>query len=114
MIVDATNGHILSDLPIGSGVDGVVFNPHTMEVFSSQRDGTLTIVNENSPTSFQVEQDLQTLPGAKTCTLDTKTDQIFLITAEPLRQSSQDRAGGRGRRGGRWLPGSFTILVVGK
>ena len=114
VILNATNGQIIASLPIGSGVDGAVFNPHTMEVFSSQRDGTLTVIKENSPTSFEVEQNVQTKPGAKTCTLDAKTDQIVLITAEPLPQSSQDRAGGAGRRGGRWLPDSFTILVVGK
>lgn len=39
-------------MPIGTGVDGATFNPYTMEAFSSQGDGTLTVVKENSPTSF--------------------------------------------------------------
>ena len=53
-----------------------------MEAFSSQGDGTLTIIKENSPTSFEVEQTVQTKPRAKTCTLDTKNNQIILITTE--------------------------------
>jgi len=65
------------------GVDGAVFNPATMEAFSSQRDGTLTIVKENSPTSFVVEQNPQRRCRARrTLTLDSKTNQILLIGAE--------------------------------
>jgi hypothetical protein len=117
VILNADDGNVITSLPIGSGCDGAVFNPSTMEAFSSQRDGTLTVVKENSPTSFEVEQNVQTKTGAKTCTLDSKTNQIFLITAEQAPTSASDpgggQAGGQGRRGGRWLPDSFTILVVG-
>jgi len=112
VILNADDGKIITSLPIGNGVDGAGFNPSTMEAFSSQRDGTLTIVKENSPTSFEVEQNVVTKSGAKTCTLDTKTNQIFLITAEPAPPSAQGQ-GGQNGRGGRWLPDSFTILVVG-
>ena len=108
VVLSAGDGKIITSLPIGNGVDGAGFNPNTMEAFSSQRDGTLTIVKENSPDSFEVEQNVQTKPGAKTCTLDTKTNQIYLITAEQA--AGGGAAGGRGR----FLPDSFTILVVGK
>ena len=64
------------------GFDGAAFNPATMEAFSSQGDGTLTVVKENSPTSFAVEQTVPTPARAKTLTLDTKTNHILLITAE--------------------------------
>src|SRR5271165_2273338 len=82
IILSAADGHILADLPIGSGSDGAAFNPATMEAFSSQGDGTLTVVKEDSPTSFSVEQTVPTPARAKVLTLDTKTNQIFTITAE--------------------------------
>lgn len=82
VILSAVDGKILATLPIGNGTDGGGFNPATMEAFSSQRDGTLTIIKENSPTSFAVEQTVQTMPGAKTCTLDTQTNHIVLIATE--------------------------------
>ena len=82
IILSATDGHIITDLPIGNGSDGASFNPETMEAFSSQGDGTLTVIKEDSPTSFSVEQTLPTPARAKTHTLDTKTDHIYLITAE--------------------------------
>ena len=61
---------------------GPTFNPATMETFSSQGDGTLTVIKEDSPTSFSVEQTVPTPGRAKTLTLDTKTGHIYLITAE--------------------------------
>jgi DNA-binding beta-propeller fold protein YncE len=114
VILQASDGKILETLPIGAGTDGAVFNPKTMEAFSSQGDGTLTIVKENSPTSFVVEQTLQTLPRAKTLTLDPKTDHILLITAEfTPPPAGAPTPGGRPARG-QMVPDSFSILVVGK
>jgi outer membrane protein assembly factor BamB len=143
VILSATDGHIITDLPIGVGCDGATFNPATMEAFSSQGDGTLTIVKENSPTSFVVEQTVTTPVRAKTLTLDTKTGHILLITAEygpapapptpaaapatpppAAAPGAAPAAGGRpggpggpgGFRGPRapMIPGSFSIIVVGK
>ena len=131
VILNADTGKVITSLPIGNGTDGGGFNPNTMEAFSSQRDGTLTIIKENSPTDFAVEQTVATQVGAKTCTLDSKTNKIFLITAEyatpATRPAAAGGAGGPGgpgggqapggrRRGNRgvMLPDSFTILAVGK
>ena len=125
VVLSADDGKILAALPIGERTDGGGFNPNTMEAFSSQRDGTLTIIKENSPTSFEVEQTVQTKPRAKTCTLDTKNDHIILITTEAPAAAgaaagaaatpppNADQAGG-GRRGGRSGPGLLDILVVGR
>ena len=92
-----------------------------MEAFSSNGDGTLSVIKENSPTSFVVEQNLQTMPRAKTLTLDSKTSHILLIAAEygpppappaDAPKDAQKKGGGRGRAP--MLPDSFSILVVGK
>ncbi len=69
VMLDANDGKYLADLPIGRGCDGAVFNPKTLECFSSQGDGTLTVIKENGPTSFRVEQTVTTMPSAKTLTL---------------------------------------------
>jgi DNA-binding beta-propeller fold protein YncE len=113
VILAAGDGKIIDTLPIGRGVDGAVFNPDSMEAFSSQGDGTLTVIKENSPTSFVVEQTLQTKPSAKTLTLDSKTNQIFLIAADFTPPPAQAPPGGRPNRG-QMVPDSFSILVVGK
>jgi DNA-binding beta-propeller fold protein YncE len=112
MIILTTAGKILTSLPTGAGADGSVFNPATQEVFSSQGDGTLTIVKETSPTTFEVEQTLATPLRAKTITLDPKTGHLFLITAKfgpaPAPQPGQKYSRPP------MLPGSFEIVVVGK
>jgi len=123
IILSAADGHIITDLPIGNGSDGAVFNPATMEAFSSQGDGTLTIIKEDSPTSFRVEETVPTPARAKTLTLDTKTNQVYLITAEfgpvpaPPPNAAPPPAGTpawmRGPRAP-MIPHSFQILVVGK
>jgi DNA-binding beta-propeller fold protein YncE len=112
VILSAKDGSIITSLPIGGGTDGAVFNPATMEVFSSEGEGTLTIVKENSPTSFVVEQTLKTVPRAKTLTLDTKTNHILLIAAEYGPAPTAEP----GQRPARppMLPGSFKIITVGK
>jgi len=112
VILNADDGRILASLPIGAGTDGAVFDPSTNEAFSSQRDGTLTVIKEVSPTSFEVEQTVETQAGAKTCAFDSKTDQIFLITAE-FGPTPAQPSPGQGARGP-MVPGSFTVLVVGR
>jgi DNA-binding beta-propeller fold protein YncE len=123
IILSATDGHIITDLPIGVGCDGATFNPDTMEAFSSQGDGTLTVIKENSPTSFVVEQTVATPARAKTLTLDPKTGNIYTITAEYGPVPAQPAAGAappagappymRGPRAP-MIPHSFQILVIGK
>jgi DNA-binding beta-propeller fold protein YncE len=121
VILSSEDGKIIDALPIGMGTDGATFNPATMEAFSSNGDGTLTVIKENSPTSFVVEQNVTTMPRAKTLTLDSKTNHILLIAAE-FAPPPAPPAGtpppepGRGGRGPRptMIPDSFTILAVGK
>jgi len=123
IILSATDGHIITDLPIGVGCDGATFNAATMEVFSSQGDGTTTVIKEDSPTSFSVEQTIPTPARAKTLTLDTKTNQIYEFTAEygpvpPPAPNAPPPPPGMPAfmRGPRppMIPGSFQILVIGK
>jgi hypothetical protein len=125
VILSAKDGKILETLPIGAGTDGGGFNPRTMEAYSSGGSGALTIVKEKSPTSFVVEQNVTTMQGAKTMTIDTKTNHVLLIAAEygpapaapaaPPVAEGGDKKGGRGGRGPArpMLEGSFSIVVVG-
>ena len=112
VILNSDTGKIITALPIGSGVDGAVFNPVTMETFSSQGDGTLTVIKENSPTSFAVAQTVQTQVSAKTLTLDRSTNRILLIAAEYGPPPTPAPAGGRGQ--GQMIADSFAILVVAR
>jgi len=105
VILSADDGKIITTLPLAGGSDSGGFNPATMEAFSSHGNGTLTIIKENSPANFEVEQNLQTKSGGKCSTLDTKTGHILVsaIEAAPADAAAPGApadAGGRGRRGG--------------
>jgi DNA-binding beta-propeller fold protein YncE len=107
VILNAEDGKIITTLPIGEGVDGAGFNPNTMEAFSTQGDGTLTVIEENSPTRFVVGQTVATKRGARTMTVDPKTNQIFTVTGEFTPPPA-------GERRGQMVPDTFSIIVVGK
>jgi len=113
VMVNTLDGKVITTLPLGVGTDGAGFNPDTMEAFSSQGDGTLTVIKENSPTSFVVEQTVTTMPSAKTMTIDSKTGHILLIGAEFGAPATPPPAGGRAGRG-QMVPDSFSIVLVGK
>jgi hypothetical protein len=83
VILSAVDGKIITTLPLAGSSDGGAFNPRTMEAFSSHGNGTLSVIKEKSPTEFVVEETVKTKAGGKTCTLDTKTDHVIVITREP-------------------------------
>lgn len=120
IMLDASTGKILATLPIGAGVDSAAFDPATGEAFSSNRDGTLTVIREKSPTDFEVEQNVATQAGAKTCSLDPTTHRIYLITADlaaggaTAPKDGGGRGKGKGKGRARFAPDSFTILVVAR
>jgi len=113
VILSAKDGKVLTSLPLAGGSDGAAFNPKTMEAFSTHGNGTLTVIKENSPTSFEVEQNLQTMNGARTITFDSKTNHILTMSQERGPAPPPPPGGGRGPQG-TVVPGSFTILMIGK
>jgi DNA-binding beta-propeller fold protein YncE len=125
VILNANDGKIITTLPIEAGTDGAGFNPNTMEAYSSQGNGTLTVIKESSPASFAVEQAVQTMSGARTMTVDTKTNHVLTMSFEygptpppsatPAPPAGATGRGGRGRGPARGpqIPDSFTIVEVG-
>src|SRR5262249_54700000 len=113
VILRADDGKILTTLPLARGSDGGVFNPETMEPFSNHGNGTLTVVKEKSQTICGFEQNLQTMNGPRTIAFNSKTNHIFTRSDERGPAPPPPPGGGRGARGAP-IPGSFTILMIGK
>jgi DNA-binding beta-propeller fold protein YncE len=104
IVMNADNGHVVADFAIGVGVDATKFDPPTGHDFASCRDGTLTIIHEDSPDQFTLTQTLKTLPGARTSGLDLQTHKLYLPTAEMQPAAPGQRAAAK--------PNTFMILVV--
>ncbi len=112
-VVDADTGKVLATPAIGEGVDATAFDPETGLAFAScGADGVLTVVKEESPDKFSVAENVTTQNGARTMALDTKTHNVFVVTAQfgPRPASTTDNPHPRPPI----LPDSFVVLVVGK
>ena len=111
-MMDATSGKLLATAPIGGGVDANGFDPGTGLAFSSNGEGTLTVAKADPAGRLEVLLNVATQRGARTMAVDEKTHRIFLVTAEfgPPPSPTADQPHPRPSQ----VPGTFTILVVGR
>jgi DNA-binding beta-propeller fold protein YncE len=108
VILNADSGKVLATAKIGKGTDACAFDPGTGLAFSSNGDGTLTVVEEQPADHFRVAANVMTQVGSRTMALDTKTHRIYLAAA----RFKAAAPGAKGRPA--MEPDSFAILVVGK
>lgn len=115
VILNAETGNIITTFPTATNVDTVGFNPDTMEAIATAGEGVMIFIKENSPTSFEVEQRLQTMVGARNMVIDTKTNHVITNAFEygPVPADAPAPVPGRMALGPP-VPGSFTLLMVGK
>lgn len=108
MVIDATNGKIIAKVTIGDGCDGVAFDPVLKNIYSSNGDGTLTVIREENAGKFTVLQNVITKKSARTLALDTTSHQVYLPAAEFEAQAP----GEKGRP--KMKAGTFQVVVVGQ
>jgi len=108
VVLDADNGRVVSVLPIGERVDGVAFDASLQLVFSSNGDGTLTVIHEDGPDRFTVIENAATQTGARTLALDESRGCVYLPTAQfgQPPPPTADRPHPRGTV----VPGTFVVL----
>ena len=104
-VSDPDSGKVLATPAIGQGSDGAAFDPATGYAFSSNGDGTLTIVQQAGG-KWDVLENIATERGARTIALDDKTHKLYLPTA----RTAPAQGGGRAT----YLPDTFKVLVIGK
>ena len=109
IIMDATNGKIIDKLPIGEGCDGVAFDEKDNLIFTSNGDGTMTVVKEKSANEFKILETVTTKKRARTITLNKKNNTLFLPTAEFEPADPQNP-----KARSKMVPGTFQVLVVKK
>lgn len=99
MVTDASDGHQVASVIIGQGPDAARFDAATGMIYSSNHDGTLTVVHEDDANHYRVIANVPTQTGARTMALDQATHRIWLVAADPAPR-------------GKPVQG-FTALVVG-
>jgi DNA-binding beta-propeller fold protein YncE len=105
IVMDATNGKVIASFPTGEGADGAGFDNKLNTAYSSNGEGTLTVIKELSPNKFVMENNFKTRPGARTITIDQITHKVYLPSASfkpATKESFRPQV----------IPGTFKILVV--
>ncbi len=110
-VSDASAGKLVTTVAAGAGIDANRFDPATQLAFSSNGDGTMTVVHEDSPDKYSVVQNVPTMQGARTMELDAKSHRAYTVTAKlgtrptyPTKDNPQRRAP--------VLPGTFSLIVL--
>ncbi len=113
MVLDSQTGRLVATVPIGKGPDAAAFDPHPGLAFAPNgRDGTLTVVQEETPDKFTVLQTVPTQASARTMAMDAKTHTIYLAAAKFKPRPPAPANAPRQRP--ELEPGSFVILAVGR
>jgi DNA-binding beta-propeller fold protein YncE len=110
-VTDSVSGKQVARVVIGSGPDAAAFDPDLGMVFSSNgKDGTLTVIQQETPDEYRVVSTVTTQPSARTMALDPATHKIFLAAAKLGATPPATEEQPHPRPG--IVPGSFTILVA--
>lgn len=107
VVLDAQDGRQLAHLPIGRGVDEVMFNRRNATVLTANgQDATMTVIAQSGPDSYSVAETIGTRPMARTGALDEASGKVYLVNAQYV-----ETRGEGGRPATRFLPDTFSVLT---
>jgi DNA-binding beta-propeller fold protein YncE len=109
-IVDMRTGKVVASPAVGAGVDAAGFDPGTQLAFTSNGEGTITVVHEDTPDKYTVVETVPTQRGARTMAVNPKTHRLYTVTAEfgPAPAPTADRPRPRPPM----IPGTFVVLEL--
>ncbi|TAL00727.1 MAG: YncE family protein [Rhodospirillaceae bacterium] len=108
-IIDADNGRVVTTAAIGKGTDSAAFDTRRKLAFSSNGDGTLSIIREDGPDKFTALGDVPTQILARTMAVDSDSGRVYTVTGEPAKFDPNDTAPHRHIP---IQPGSVRLLFV--
>jgi YVTN family beta-propeller protein len=111
-IVNADSGQVVATVTIGDGPDAAAYDPGRKLAFSSNGEGTLTVVGQDGADKYTVLENVPTETSARTMALDSKTHKIYLPAAQfgAAPQATADNPRPRPKM----VPGSFHVLVISR
>jgi DNA-binding beta-propeller fold protein YncE len=106
VVLDSNNGRAIGSVPIGTGPDDSAYDPETGLVYISNGDGTVSIIQQDSPDKYRLLETVATAPGARNMALDLKTKRIFLPLSDRSPPSPTSPRGA-------FMARTFRVLVFG-
>lgn len=110
VVVDTNTGKVIDAVPIGDGSDATAFDESAENAFSSNGDGTLTVVARGNDGHYSVLQNVVTMRGARTMAVDPTTHAVYLVAAEIDHIDSPTASNPRPRP--KLKPESMTLITV--
>jgi YVTN family beta-propeller protein len=110
-ISDYKNGRVVATVPVGRGVDGGGYDPVKRDAYTSNGEGTLTVVHQDTPDKYHVVENVATAQGARTMTVDPASHRLYTLGAKYGPVPAESTATNPRRRPP-ILPGTFMVLVV--
>jgi YVTN family beta-propeller protein len=111
-VVDTTTGAVVASVPIGQGTDAAAFDPVRKRAFSSNGDGTLTVVAEKGPNSYVVAETVPTRVTGRTMGIDPASGRLFIAAAD-IDTKAPVTPGPNGRPGRpKMVPGSLKLMFL--
>ena len=109
-VVNADTGQVITTVAIGNGPDAAAYDAGKKLVFSSNGEGTLTVVRQDSADKYTLLENVPTERSARTMSLDTKTHKIYLSAAQlgAAPEATADNPHPRPKM----IPDSFHVLVL--
>jgi DNA-binding beta-propeller fold protein YncE len=111
VVLDSRNGRVIASVPIGAGPDDSTYDPDTRRIYISNGDGTVSIIQQETPDTYSLLETVTTAPGARNMALDPKTKKIFLPVFD--REPPPPATGQTPNPRGKVIPGTFRVLVFG-
>jgi YVTN family beta-propeller protein len=111
-IVDTASGSVVATVPIGQGTDAAAFDPVRRRAFSSNGEGTVTVVAQDLAGKYAVVDTVPTKVTGRTMGIDPSSGRLFVAAAEtdPKAVPPPGPSGRPGRP--RPLPGSLKLLFL--
>ena len=110
-VVDYDSGKVIATPAIGDGPDAAGYDPKTKLAYSSNGEGTLSIIDA-SDSNYKLLQTVSTQPGARTMAWDSATGKVYVVTAQFGPRPDPTPTEPRPRPA--VIPDSFTVLVVSR
>lgn len=109
-VLDAQDGRQIASLPIGRGVDEVMYDSKKAVIMTANgQDATMTVIAQNGADQYRVAQTIGTRPMARTGVLDEATGKVFLVNAQYVETYGDD-----GKHSTRFLPNTFSVLTFAR
>lgn len=110
VVLDAVSGQQIAKLPIGRGVDEVMYDARKKSIITANgEDGSMSVIQQRSADDYRLSETIGTRPMARTGVLDDKTGKIYLVNAQYVNQYAEGNESTT-----LFIPNTFSILTYSR